>query len=100
MQDLHDLIKEEVSSLKAEISELKEKLALEKPILSTQEAAEFLGISINTLYGYCSKRIIPFYKPGGSKVFFDREELIAWIKENKKPSQEEIEEEAMTYLQR
>ena len=61
---------------------------------------EFLGISINTLYGYCSKRIIPFYKPGGSKVFFDREELIAWIKENKKASHEEIEEETLSYLQR
>jgi len=41
-----------------------------KPFLSIDEASQYLGISKNTLYGYTSKGILPFYKMQGRKIYF------------------------------
>jgi excisionase family DNA binding protein len=38
-------------------------------LLSVKEAAEFLGISIQTLYGWCCKRLIVFVKVGRRDMF-------------------------------
>jgi excisionase family DNA binding protein len=38
-------------------------------LLSIKEAAEFLGISVQTLYGWCCKRLIVFVKVGRRDMF-------------------------------
>ena len=57
----------------------------EKQLLDTKEAAEFLGISKNTLYEWIIQRKIPHIKVG-RLVKFRREDLEAWLK---KRTQEE-----------
>mgnify|MGYP000055855061 CR=1 FL=1 len=51
----------------------------EKQLLDTKEAAEFLGISKNTLYEWIIQRKIPHIKVG-RLVKFRREDLEAWLK--------------------
>lgn len=46
--------------------------------LDLPEAAEFLGEAVNTLYGRCSRREIPFYKRG-RKNYFRRADLEKWM---------------------
>ncbi len=72
----------------------------EKPFLSIDQASEYLGISKNTLYGYTSKGILPFYKPQNRKIFFRIEDLNQFVldKKNKRISQDEIEEKAVTRI--
>ncbi len=72
----------------------------DKPFLSMDEASEYLGISKNTLYGYTSKGIIPYYKPQNRKIFFKVEELNKFVldKKNKFTSNQEIEEKAVTKI--
>ena len=72
----------------------------EKPFLSIDQASEDLGISKNTLYGYTSKGILPFYKPQNRKIFFRIEDLNQFVldKKNKRISQDEIEEKAVTRI--
>jgi excisionase family DNA binding protein len=69
-------------------------LKREKPFLDISEASEYLNLSKNTLYFYCSKNRIPSFKVG-KKIFFNREELNNWIfnKKNKRMSTDEIEQE-------
>ena len=60
-----------------EIKELK-KLVLalniqQKEILTVEDATVYLQLSKSCLFKMTSKREIPFYKPGGKKIFFKKE---------------------------
>ena len=51
-----------------------------KKWLSVVECAEYIGVSVNTLYQYVSKRQIPFAKmPRSNLIRFDREKVDAWL---------------------
>ena len=56
----------------------------EKKYLSPKELALMLGISVFTLYGYTSKRIIPYIKIG-RLVRFDMAKINIWLKQKSIP---------------
>ena len=66
--------------------------------LTLQEAAEFLDFSRSYLYRLTSQGRVPHYKPEGKRVYFDRAELVNWIKRNRNRTQEETEEKAASYI--
>ena len=72
----------------------------EKPFLSIDEAAEYLGISKNTLYGYTHQNVLPFYKLQGRRVYFKVDDLNDFIlnDKNRRKSAKEIEQAAATRL--
>ena len=49
-----------------------------KEVLTSKEAAEYLGISISQIYRLTSRGIIPHYKPTGKICYFKRDELDEW----------------------
>ena len=67
-----------------------------RPFMTTDEAAEWLGVSKATLYGWLSKKKIPYYKPTGRKVWIAIEDLNNFVLNRKArvKSNREIEEEA------
>lgn len=58
-------------------------------LLTIGEAAVYLNLAKQTLYGYTSQRLIPFIKRG-KKLYFERESLDKWLQEGKKQTQAEI----------
>jgi len=52
--------------------------------LSPAELAQFLGISITTIYSYTSDRVIPFTKIG-RLVRFNPLEINKWLKQKSVP---------------
>jgi len=50
-----------------------------KPFMTSTETARYLNISINTLYYYCSKHMLPYYKLHGRRLYFKREDLDQYI---------------------
>jgi len=52
-------------------------------LMNAQEASEFLGIKLSTLYHMTSKRKLPFYKLTGGKLSFMKSDLIEWVKSKK-----------------
>lgn len=68
-----------------------------KEVLTSDEAAKYMGISKSYLYKLTMKREIPHYKPMGKVVYFDREELEEWLKRNKISTEEEIQMNAISY---
>lgn len=53
-----------------------------KEMLTTKEAADFMGISVSMLYKFTCRQEIPYYKPRGKMVYFDRQELQEWMRKN------------------
>ena len=41
---------------------------------------------------------IPFYKPNGKQIYFDRIELEAWMKQNRVATQQETGQKAVNYV--
>ena len=58
-------------------------------ILSIKEASSFLNLAQQTLYGFTSKRVIPFFKRG-KKLYFKKSELENWLIEGRRKSKGEI----------
>ena len=66
--------------------------------LTLAEAAKFLDLSQSHLYKLTSERKIPHFKPSGKKIYFDKSELIQWLKRKPARTQEETEEKAASYI--
>lgn len=66
-------------------------------LLTIQQAAEFLSLSVPTLYSKVSKGELPVMKQG-KRLYFSRTELMDYIKEGRKKTNAEIEAEAEAYL--
>lgn len=65
-----------------------------KEILNLEEAATFLGIAKSTLYKMTHLNQLPYFKPSGKLIFFEKKKLIEWVRGAKSMSVEEIKEEA------
>ena len=65
-----------------------------KEVLTSDEAAAYLGITKSALYKLTMGRKIPFYK-SAKLCYFDRAELIEWMKAHRVATQEELQAQAM-----
>ena len=65
--------------------------------LDVNEAAEFLGIAKATLYGKCCKLLIPHFKKG-KKLYFDKAELLDWLKSGKRKTVTDFNEKVNAHL--
>ena len=71
-----------------------------KEVLTSDEAARYLGISKSYLYKLTMKQAIPHYKPMGKMCYFNRQELEAWLQRNRVATDEEISQKANDYCMR
>lgn len=84
----------QLSELQGRITHLEDILHQGKEVLNLDEAAKFMDISRSTLYKMPHEQVVPFYKPNGKMVFFEKAALLAWIQQNRYSSKTEISEEA------
>jgi len=66
-------------------------------LLTIQEAAEFLSLTVPTMYSKVSKGELPVMKRS-KRLYFSRTELLEYLKAGRKKSNAEIEAEAKAYL--
>jgi len=71
----------------------KGKSCVEKRYFTVSEAAEYLNLAKQTIYGFTSSRTIPFIKRA-KKLLFLREDLDRWLAEGKKMSRSQLVEAA------
>ena len=69
---------------------LEENNLLQKPILTFEEACKYLNLQSSFLYKLTSRRQISHFCPGGKKLYFKRDELDAWLLQNRVPTVNEI----------
>jgi excisionase family DNA binding protein len=68
-----------------------------KEVLTSSEAAKYMGISKSYLYKLTMRQQIPFYKPMGKMVYFNRLELEQWLQNNRVSTDCEISQKAQRY---
>ena len=89
-----------VAELEKRVRNLEDKFDSGKEVLTLQEAAQYMGIARSSLYKMTSNQTIPFYRPNGKLIFFEKDDILSWIRRNRVFSTEEIEEEARLHMQR
>lgn len=67
-------------------------------MLTTQEAADFLGFTIGYLYKLMMQKKIPYYKPFGNRCYFKRDELSQLLQNNRIATVEEIQRQAVAHV--
>ena len=93
------MLTKEVSELKRLLIEKQEQHTTEQPeqLLTVQEAAQFLNLTVPTMYSKVSKGELPVMKRS-KRLYFSSTELMEYLKEGRKKSNAEIEQEAEAYL--
>ncbi len=94
-------ISQALEQINSQIQELKTlTLKRDKPFMSVNEAADYIGVPKQSLYQITSKKIIPFYRPSGRRIYFKIDDLNEYIlnKSGRYKSDDEIEAEATEYV--
>ena len=68
-----------------------------KAVLTSVEAAKYMGVSKSYLYKLTMRQQIPHYKPMGKMCYFNRAELEQWLQSNRVSTSTEISQQAAAY---
>jgi len=80
--ELSNLIEDSLKKILIESNLLKQE-ASEPEFLDITQAAKYLNLAKQTLYGFTSKGEIPYLKKS-KKLYFKKSELTKWVTEGKK----------------
>ena len=69
-----------------------------KQVLTLEEAALFMGISKSSLYKMTHRHELPFFRPNGKLIYFEKAELLKWMRQNRSMSEAETKEAAAQKL--
>lgn len=86
----NELILEKLNRIEKYIVGLKE-------ILNVEELSDYTGFTKSHIYKLVHKSQIPYSKPGGKVLFFERKKIDFWLLQNSFKSTFEIEEEALLH---
>lgn len=68
--------------LEERLRKIENSLYITKEMLTTTELAEYLGVSQSQIYKLTMNMEIPHYKPKGKTIYFDRKEIVRWMRSN------------------
>lgn len=102
MNNPFELIEARLSSIENLMLDLKQPIKVdptEQPeqLLTVQETAQFLNLAVPTIYSKVSKGELPVMKRS-KRLYFSSTELMEYLKQGRKKSNAEIEQEAEAYL--
>jgi len=63
------------------------------------QAAKFMGMARSSLYKMTCEQSIPFYRPNGKMIYFEKADILSWIRRNRVYTQEEIDDAARLHMQ-
>ena len=69
----------------------------QKEVLTSDEAARYMGVSKSNLYKLTMTKQIPHYKTG-KLCYFNRQELERWLQSNRIATGEELSQKAQSYI--
>lgn len=69
-----------------------------KNVLDVKDVCALTGYGPDYIYKLAAQGKLPHYYPTGRKMFFDRAEIEAWMKQNRVGTVEEAEQQAAAYV--
>ena len=106
MNEIQKIISAAVSNCtKEEFEDLKDFITVAvsrctKEVLTFNEAAKYMGLSKSHLYKLTMLKQIPYYKPNGKRVYFNRLELERWLQTNRVQTIYEIQQQSQNFCNR
>jgi excisionase family DNA binding protein len=97
--EVRQMFRYELELFFADRAALQGRAGNEEEILTIQEAAEFLSLTVPTLYSKVSKGELPFWKRD-KRLYFSKSELMNWVKSGRQKTNAEIESEAGSCLKK
>lgn len=100
--ELADTLSSQKAKLKIMAEEMKELadlitaniISTTKEVLTSDEAAKYMGVSKSYLYKLTMQQKIPHYKPMGKMCYFNRLELEEWLQANRVATADELSQRA------
>lgn len=90
-----EFIQEELNEIKNLLCKIRSQ---QSEFLTIEEASEYLKVSKSCIYKLTSNKEIPYYVPGGKKIYFRKEELDNWILESRVDSSYQEESKVNSFL--
>ena len=76
-------LQRQIEELRKRIEAVEDILNNAKEVLTVEEASRFMDIARSSLYKMTSDRSIPFYRPNGKMIYFEKADILAWIRQNR-----------------
>lgn len=96
--EFREIIREEIRNVLGE-TPVRSIASASEDFMNIKQASSFTQIAVATIYDYTHKKKIPFSKVG-KKLIFSKKELTEWIKNHRKQTKNEIEEQANNWILR
>lgn len=96
IEELEEIITKAINSAFKKVGGISQVIEQDR-ILTIDEAAEFLSLSRATIYDLTSRSAIPFLKKR-RRLYFSKEDLITWLKDSRRGTKAEADQEADSYL--
>ncbi len=68
-----------------------------KEILNVEELSDYTGFKKSYIYKLVHENLLPFSKPNGKTLFFERKKIDEWLLSNSSKSINEIKDEAIEF---
>lgn len=69
-----------------------------KNVLTLEDVTLLTGLSKSYIYKLTCTKQIPYYRPNGKQIYFDRAEIQTWMKQNRVATESEVEQKAANYI--
>jgi excisionase family DNA binding protein len=80
-----------ISKIHKELTEIRSLINVtQAEFIGIDEASKHLGLSKTYIYSLVQKGKLPFYKPNGKKIYFNKLELNEWISKSRVKSSREL----------
>jgi excisionase family DNA binding protein len=73
--------------IQKELQEIKDLLLSQKKVFSLDEVVKYTGYKKSYIYKLTSMNQVPYSRPSGGAIFFDREDIEKWLLQNKQWTQ-------------
>ena len=82
-----------LAAIHEELVALKEAVASQKPVMDIDDFVQYTGLSKGYVYKLTHANKVPYYKPGGKKLFFKRAEVDTWLLSNRVSTDDEFNQQ-------
>ena len=72
----------------------------QKEVLSANEAAAYMNVSLSHLYKLTAERKVPHFKPMGKMIYFSRVELEKWLQSIRVATYAELEQKSKKLIKK
>ena len=98
LSKLEPIFKRWIREVQSEIkASQNQSLQTEEKLLTVKEAADFLNLQVPTIYTKVSKNELPYMK-GSKHLYFSSTELIEYLKQRRKKTNNEIKKVSESYI--